>query len=542
MEVNNTKQSTGAPSLYSLTELQKDAAKYFGFRADKTLSIAQRLYESHKILSYPRTESRFLPTAMATEIWDHLKPIEGVPELESYVKGLSSARVDSIMKSKSYVDNAKITDHHAIIPTKEDVSKVWGKLSEDEKKLFTLVCKRLLAIFMDPYVVLKTSIVTESDDGSRFKTNGKVVQDKGYSVLYQSKAKDVLLPAVKKGDRLTVGKTGLIAKQTTPPERYNTQSLLDDMENAAKKMTSAQLRKILRDVSGLGTPATRAEILNKLEKHNFVAMQRKNFVPTDFGIAVCENYSARSAFSAELTAVWEEKLKKVEDGTMSPADFRTEMKDYVVAETEETANTECNLRMLSFPIVGECPFCGRPMRSYKKYFVCEHYKHASEPCKGCFNKDFFGHKITDTEMRGILKGKPTKAVELTKPDGSGKWNAGIMFDSERGRLAMARSKDSTHASVDGSKIAEKNKICTCPNCGGSVYKAKNYYLCSNRAEKQCEFICGIQVCGYDVTEADIKEVIANGQTKNKRDFIWKTGKKGTAYLALENGKVGLKFR
>jgi len=211
--------------------------------------------------------------------------------------------------------------------------------------------------------------------------------DKGYSALYQSDAKDVILPAVKKGDQLQVGKTGLAAKQTKPPARYNTTTLLADMENAAKKMTSEQMRKILRDVSGLGTPATRADILKKLETHNFVTMQRQNFVPTDFGIAVCKNFENRGAFSAELTAIWEEKLKRVENGDMIPAEFRAEMKNYVISETHDASQTECNLKMLSYPIVGKCPLCGNTMRSYKDYFVCENYKKGDTPCKGCFRKE-----------------------------------------------------------------------------------------------------------------------------------------------------------
>ena len=540
LDVQQTRQTTKAPSLYSLVELQKDASKYFGFRADKTLNIAQSLYETHKILSYPRTESRFLPTAMANEIWDHLMPIKGVPELKEYVAKLDSARVDSIMKSKSYVDNAKITDHHAIIPTKESVASVWGNLSEDEKKLFTLVCKRLIAIFMDPYVVLKTSLTTESADGSRFTTSGKVVQQKGFSVLYSSNAKDTILPAVKKGDKLSVAKTGIVEKQTKPPMRYNTETLLTAMQNVGKKLTSEQLRKVLRDTAGLGTSATRAEILKKLETHNYVTIQRQCFVPTDFGIAVCQNFEQRGAFSAELTAVWEDKLKKVENSELSVTDFRSQMKDYVISETKEASATDCNLRMLSYPIVGKCPLCGETMRSYKDYFVCEQYKKKDKPCTGCFKKDFFGHRITDAEMRGILKGKPTKEYELKSPRGKS-WKSAIAFVPERGCLGIANSKESSHENINEKDFAEKNKISSCPNCGGTIYKAKNYYLCSNKNEKQCPFICSINICGYEVTPEDIKETVENGQTKKKRNFIWKSGKKGTAYLALEGGKVGFKF-
>lgn len=536
--VAETKRTINPPSLYSLVELQKDAAKYFGFRADKTLNLAQSLYETHKILSYPRTESRFLPTAMAKEIRDHLKPICEIPELKPYVDGLADDKIDKVMKSKSYVDNAKITDHHAIIPTKARPNLT--KLNEDEKKLYILVCKRLLSIFLNPYIELKTTILSKTEDGSVFKTAGKVVQDAGYSVLYPANIKDVVLPQVKKGDSLKVVKTGVTAKQTKPPARYNTATLLTAMQNAGQKLTSEEMRRILRDTAGLGTSATRAGILEKLESYKFVFVQKQAFIPTDFGIAVCKNYAGHKVFSAELTAEWESKLKQVENGEMTTGVFSTEMEDYVRHETAEALKTENDMKALSYPVIGVCPICGKPMRSYKNYFVCDGYKKRENPCNGCYNKDFFGHKITDAEMKAMLKGKPTKAYALVSPKGK-KWTSSIIFDPEKKVLTIASAKGSTHSAVDISKIDEKDKICKCPVCGGIVYRAKNYYLCSNKNETGCSFLCGIHVCGYEVTPEDIREIVETGKTKEKKNFTWKSGKSGQAFLALKNNRVEFEF-
>lgn len=541
ISVEQKKQTIKAPSLYSLVELQKDAAKYFGFKADKTLKIAQDLYQTHKILTYPRSESRFLPTTMVKEIWDHLKPIASIPELAGYVNALTPAAVDPVMKSKSYVDNAKITDHHAIIPTAK--APELDKLSQDELAVYTLVCKRLLAIFMPPYVSLRTAVITQTDDGSRFRTNGKVVQDPGYTVLYPSQKKDVILPPLKEKDRVAVKKKAVVSGQTKPPVRYNTATLLDAMMTAGQKVPSAEMRQILRDTSGLGTAATRDRILKKLEEYSYVVIQRQSFVPTDFGMAVVENFGKCGVYSPILTAEWEKKLRAVEDGKMDEKAFMKEAVAYVRTETANALNTKCNLKMLVYPIIGKCPFCGKPMRSYKNYFVCEEYKHGDHPCIGCFNKDFFGHRISDADMRKMLSGTPTKEYELHSEKSGKTWKSGIMFDQESKRIRIAVSGSTVEKSpVSTSAPAAREEICKCPVCGGSIIKGKNYYICSNKGDNGCTFSCKIDMSGYEVTPDDIKETIANGTTKEMRDFIWGSGKKGKAYLCFDGKRITYKFR
>lgn len=538
-DVTAEKQSTRAPSLYSLVELQKDASRYFGFKADKTLNIAQSLYETHKVLTYPRTESRFLPTSMVGEIWDHINPIGSIPELEPYVKALQPQVVDSVMHSKNYVDNAKITDHHAIIPTK--IKPNFGKMNEDEKKIYTLVCKRLLSIFMPAYEVEKTTILTKTEDGSLFRTTGKVVVNPGFSVLYDNKAKDVILPAVKKGDAVNVAKVGIVTGKTRPPKRYTTDTLLAAMQNVGQKISSADLRKILRETAGLGTSATRAEILKKLESYNYVVIQRQSYVPTDFGMAVVDNFGDQDIFSPELTARWEAKLQDIENGKMVPDHFSQEMIEYTKKETAALLQTTCNLRLLAYPIVGECPFCHAPMRSYKEYFVCDNYKSQTNPCVGCYSKKFLDHTLTDAEIRGILKGKPTKVYKLTSAKQGKSWNSAIGFDFEQKKITFAQARSAAPEKTDRSKVVERSRICDCPVCGGTIYKAKNFYLCSNQVEKGCGFKCGITIAHYDVTEDDVKEICEYGHTLQKKPFIWKSGKHGSARLSLEGSDIKFDF-
>ena len=536
-EIVRKKSVTKPPSLYSLVELQKDAAKYFGYKADKTLNIAQSLYEKHKVLTYPRTESRFLPTAMSNEIWQHLNSIKGIPELKPIVDRLTTAHVDGVMKSKSYVDDGKITDHHAIIPTKTMCNM--NNLSEDEKNIYILVSKRLLSIFLPPYVVEQTVVITETFDGSLFKTVGKIVVDKGYSILYSSDKKDVVIPNMKKDDKILVLKKDVTSGETKPPARYNTSTLLSAMQNVGNKLSSKELREMLRDTAGLGTSATRAEILKKLETGKFVTVSKQSYIPTDFGMAVVDNFGEHNVFKAELTAVWETKLRAIEDGNLSESQFVTEMQEFVKKETREILNKNCTLSSLSKLVIGKCPVCGSDMRSFKDYFVCDSYKKGENPCNCCFKKEMFGHRLTDSEMKLILSGKSTKNIEMSK--GDKKWSAPIMLDKETKRLSFVKKVSQAKEDINPSAISTKAKICDCPNCGGSIYRGKSYYLCSSKNSDDCGFLTPVSLFGYNLTDNDVKEVCLNGQTSQAKKFIWKSGKSGFAKLGMKDKKIQIIF-
>ena len=534
-DVTAKKVSTKAPSLYSLVELQKDAAKMLGFKADKTLDIAQNLYEKLKLITYPRTESRALPTAMTGEIDQHIVVMAQIPELKPIVENLQQSKIDSVMKDKSYVDNAKVTDHHAIIPTK--IKANINNMSKDELAVYTLICKRFLSIFMPAYVVEKTDVLTETETGKSFKSSGKVVVDPGYSILYPHNSKDVVLPPLKKGDTVSIKKAAVTKGTTKPPARYNTATLLAAMQNVGQQLSNAEMRKILRDTAGLGTSATRAEILSKLETYRLVTIQKNCFVPTDFAMAVVSSFGQSQTFSPELTADWEMKLRDVEEGKMQEQDFYNEVLSFVQEETEKFLNTKSNLKVLSWPIVGNCPFCGKPMRSFKDYFVCEDYKHGDTPCIGCFRKEFFGHTLSDPEMRNLLNGKTINVKMVTK-EGK-KWTGPIKIDIAEKRIKIA-IEDSSNEEGEHGATKTKKEICTCPNCGGSIYKAKNYYLCTGRDEG-CELLCKIDLFGYTVTEEDIKKICQDGTLGRKEKFVWKSGRSGFAIIVLKDGKIGFEF-
>ena len=512
------KEETKAPTLYSLTELQKDASKYFGYTADKTLAIAQNLYERWKVTTYPRTECRVLPTAIVPEIPKHIAPIFETP-LKVYAQAITKADIDRATKGKDYVDNAKLTDHFAIIPTTEKPRL--SAMTPEEQNVYLLVCKRFLSIFMPPYVVEKTTIITDVG-GSLFKTLGKVEVDKGFGVLYTSKAKDTVLPPVKNGDKVNVTKTELTSGQTSPPQRYNTSTLLDAMQYAGNFVSSAESRKILKEIAGIGTTATRAEIIKKLQTVGMVEFKKNVFIPTEFGMQVIDIIGDQNFCSPQMTADWEEKLQGIEDGSYK-GDFKTDMTQYITDETAHLLEEKKNLSYLDRKTIGKCPCCGKNITVGKNYYMCADYKNG---CSFIIPKEYFGATISESEMTQMLKGKATKEKTFTVNGKSVK----SVLDLNDGKLYPNYQQ-----AVDKGVIIGK-----CPCCGGDIYESKNFYLCVNRDVKGCTFMIKKELSGASISATDVKNLLT-GKAIGPKQFTWKNGKTGAASVYLDGHDLKFKF-
>lgn len=535
--VQNKQKVTKAPTLYSLTELQKDASRQFGYSADKTEAIAQSLYEKH-LTSYPRTESRFLPTGMVPELMDHLKPLNATP-LKSYVAKITQTRIDQVTKTKDYVDNAKITDHHAIIPTK-DSCKDFNALPQDEQNLYLLICKRFLAIFMDPYVSQSTIVITDVN-GNTFRSTGKVEVSKGYSVLYAAKTKDVLLPALKKGESVEVKKTDLRKGQTQPPDRFNTATLLEAMQNAGNFVSSEESRKILRETAGIGTPATRKDILVKLESTGMCNLKKTVFYPTDFGIALIDAIGDRMICSPQMTADWEKKLKEVEDGTY-PGDFSKDIREYITKETKDIIDkVSVDLSAYAYEIIGKCPKCGAPVIEGKSYYLCSQYK---KSCDFLISKEKMGAKITKKDAAALLSGKQTAEKKLTTQAGKILNDTLILDQNFRvapGFTARKASMITDEKPIDPSEVKDIKSLGTCPACGGKIYEAHHFYLCTNRTSGACTWSISKTIRSSPISPEDVKDLLA-GKTTGVHTFIWASGKKGKARLKLNGSKLEFVFQ
>ncbi|WCF11750.1 DNA topoisomerase 3 (plasmid) [Paenibacillus thiaminolyticus] len=538
--IDKQRKHNYAPTLHSLLELQKEAGKAFGYTADKVLSIAQVLYEKKKLLSYPRTESRYLPKNLAGKLPNHLRALEGIEEVQDVVKEIlgNAKRMNEIMSSKKYVDDKKVTDHHAIIPT--TVRADLSTLSTEEKNIYMLVVKRLLSIFMDPYVVDKTLLISKVDD-EMFKSTGSTVINPGYMKLYQKAGKvkseeeeDAILPPLKKGDKLEVQAVRLISKQTTPPSRYDDPGLLQAMANAGGFVDDEDLKNILKETAGLGTSATRAGTIEKLISRKMIGRKGKSLVATQFGIDIIKTLNGKDIISPELTAKWEIKLRQIEEGNCQPKEFYNEMLDYINEVTEDysknlTATVSNN--KTDKESLGKCPKCSSEVYEGKSYYLCKKYKN---PCDFIIGKEIGGAKLSKTEVKKLLAGKETKEMEVTYRSGS-KRKTRLKLNAD-GKV-VSTDQGSSKGFSGGGK--ERKEIGKCPKCSDKIVETKDYYLCKGY-KQSCDFIQRKFFCGANITEEDMKNILSGNQTR-LIEFTWNNGRRGNARMEWTDNKINLVF-
>ncbi|MEC2331230.1 DNA topoisomerase III [Bacillus subtilis] len=361
-ELKKTAKKSFAPALYDLTELQRDAHKRFGFSAKETLSVLQKLYEQHKLVTYPRTDSRFLSSDIVPTLKDRLEGMEVKP----YAQYVSQIKKRGIKSHKGYVNDAKVSDHHAIIPTEEPL--VLSSLSDKERKLYDLIAKRFLAVLMPAFEYEETKVIAEIG-GETFTAKGKTVQSQGWKAVYdmadeddeQEDDRDQTLPALQKGDTLAVRALTETSGQTKPPSRFNEGTLLSAMENPSAFMQGEEkgLVKMLGETGGLGTVATRADIIEKLFNSFLIEKKNQDIFITSKGKQLLQ-LVPEDLKSPALTAEWEQKLSAIATGKLKSAVFIKDMKAYAHQTVKEIKNSSQTFRHDN--ITGTaCPECGKMM-------------------------------------------------------------------------------------------------------------------------------------------------------------------------------------
>ena len=357
-EVERKLQKEQPPQLYDLTELQRDANKRFGFSAKETLNYMQNLYETHKLLTYPRTDSRYLSQDIVATLKERLQAIS-IDVYEPYARELLQ---NGYKVSRRFVDDTKVSDHHAIIPTEEYVEL--QRLSPNEKKIYDLVVRRFLAVLSKPSEYEKTKIhaVFENMD---FYASGKVMKTDGWRALYQKNERfddedevedDQKLPALSKGHTYPVKDVRITSHFTKAPARYTEATLLSAMEHPSKFIQNNRMKAVLEDANGIGTVATRADIIEKLFKTNYIE-KRGNFIyPLSKGIQLV-SLVPEELRSPLLTAKWEEKLTAISKGTLKDREFKKEMRRYASDLVEKVKNSEANYRHDNMT-QKKCPECG----------------------------------------------------------------------------------------------------------------------------------------------------------------------------------------
>lgn len=383
--IEKTAKKTFSPGLYDLTELQRDANKKFGFSAKETLNIMQRLYENHKVLTYPRTDSRYIGSDVVGTLKERLKACAVGP----YRKLAGSLSMKPIKASKSFVDDKKVSDHHAIIPTEQFVQL--DHMTNEERKIYDLVVRRFLSVLMPPFEYEQTTVKAQAA-GEIFLAKGKIVKSPGWKEAYDSSwsddddeeeygtnrepaLKDQTLPTVKKGDTFPASKAELTTGKTKPPAHFNEATLLSAMENPIKFMEShdAKAAKTLGETGGLGTVATRADIIDKLFNTFLMEKRGKDIYITSKAKQLLE-LVPEDLRKPELTADWEMKLSKIADGRLKKEAFLSDIKDYTQDIIQEIKTGDGTFRHDNLTNT-KCPVCGKRMLSVNgknsKLLVCQ---------------------------------------------------------------------------------------------------------------------------------------------------------------------------
>ncbi|UYO36032.1 DNA topoisomerase III [Bacillus zhangzhouensis] len=354
-------KKTFAPGLYDLTELQRDAHKRYGFSAKETLSTLQRLYEQHKLVTYPRTDSRFISADIVPTLKDRLKGMNVRP----YAQHVNRILQSGVKAHKGFVNDAKVSDHHAIIPTEEELYP--GALSDKERKLYDLIAKRFLAVLMNPFEYEETTVIAKIGSET-FTAKGKTVQSAGWKAVYdesyedeESSEADQHLPLLSEGQSLEVRQLKETKGETKPPARFNEATLLSAMENPSAFMQNQEkdLVKTLGETGGLGTVATRADMIEKLFNSFLIEKKGKDIFITSKGKQLL-SLVPEDLRSPALTAEWEQKLSKIAKGQLKASQFMSEMKSYakqVVTEIKQTNQTFKHDNVTGT----HCPECGKLM-------------------------------------------------------------------------------------------------------------------------------------------------------------------------------------
>ena len=365
-EVNKSSRKSYAPGLYDLTELQRDANQRFGFSAKETLNIMQRLYEHHKLLTYPRTDSRYIGTDIVPTIKERLRACNTGP----YRKFIPALLKGPIHTSKAFVDDKKVSDHHAIIPTEEYAQLEY--LSNDERKIYDLVVRRFISVLMPAFEYEQTTM-SASAAGETFIAKGQIVLSPGWKAVYENDTasednKDdsitvsgQSLPLLKPGDAFTITHTDITSGRTKPPARFTEATLLSAMENPVKYMESkdASARKTLGETGGLGTVATRADIIEKLFHSFFIEKNGQEIHITSKGKQLL-SLVPEDLKKPELTASWEMKLSAIAKGSQKEQDFLQEIENYTRQLIDEIRTADGSFRHDNLTNT-KCPRCGKRM-------------------------------------------------------------------------------------------------------------------------------------------------------------------------------------
>jgi len=527
-ESRSTKQIS--PPLYDLTTLQRDANARFGFSARNTLAIAQALYERHKVLTYPRTDSKALPEDYPATV----KKTLGVLGDGGYGKFANKIlKNDWVAPSnKRIFNNAKISDHFAIIPTLQKPKR----LKEQEEKIYDLVVKRFLAVFYPAAEFLVTTRITLVSN-EPFKTEGKVMVKPGWMAIYGRDQQGEILIAVEKNEEVKTTGVEIEAEETRPPARFTEATLLSAMEGAGKLVEDEELREAMRE-SGLGTPATRANIIEELIRHRYLVREARELIPTAQAfslITLLNGLQVEALSKPELTGDWEHKLKEIERGGMDRDTFMTEIRKM----TEEIVHRAKSYENDTIPgdfgeLKTPCPKCGKLVKENYRRFSC-----SNGDCDFDFGKAMGGRFFELEEADELLTNRTIGPLQGFRSK-MGRPFAAIIKVTDENKVEFDFGEDEEEEAPD---FTEQKSIGKCLACGGNVFEHGMHYLCEKTSEKKCTFRSGKVILQREMKREELAKLLETGKTDLLEKFISKKGRPFKAYLVWDEKKkkTGFEF-
>lgn len=557
-----------APLLFNLAELQAECAKRFKISPDETLQIAQDLYEK-KLTTYPRTDARVLSSAVAKEISKNVSRLKGYEPVSQFVNAIMQSGTYRSIGRSAYTDDSKITDHYAIIPTGQltELNSVNGL----HRQVYDLIVRRFLSIFYPPAEYQTVKFIAKIEKESFF-AGGKILKSTGYLCVLGKEAAEekdedggekeegtnakMLLAMIEKlseNDVVPVKGMDIKEGKTSPPKRYTSGSMVLAMENAGQLIEDEELRAQIKG-SGIGTSATRAEIIKKLVRVGYLNLNRKSQVlmPTMLGEMIFETVSMTvpELLNPKMTASWEKGLDGITRGTVDMGEYRAKLEDFIRRETLSMAQTDRKQELIKRiqPLTGresrgaaarkklgiKCPLCDGEVETTPFGYGCSNYR--TNGCKFSIGT-IAGRDLTEEEVTKLLTEGKTEILNGFVSKLKKKFSAALIYKKDENGIPSIQFDFSGN-------VPDVLEGVACPVCGESIEIMPYGYTCRRHREnpEACYFSIG-KIAEKQLSKQDVTELIKNGHTQTLRGFKSKNGKKFDAVLTLteEDGRKKLKF-
>lgn len=557
-----------APLLFNLAELQAECAKRFKISPDETLQIAQDLYEK-KLTTYPRTDARVLSSAVAKEISKNVSRLKGYEPVSQFVNAIMQSGTYRSIGRSAYTDDSKITDHYAIIPTGQltELNSVNGL----HRQVYDLIVRRFLSIFYPPAEYQTVKFIAKIEKESFF-AGGKILKSPGYLCVLGKEAAEekdedggekeegtnakMLLAMIEKlseNDVVPVKGMDIKEGKTSPPKRYTSGSMVLAMENAGQLIEDEELRAQIKG-SGIGTSATRAEIIKKLVRVGYLNLNRKSQVlmPTMLGEMIFETVSMTvpELLNPKMTASWEKGLDGITRGTVDMGEYRAKLEDFIRRETLSMAQTDRKQELIKRiqPLTGresrgaaarkklgiKCPLCDGEVETTPFGYGCSNYR--TNGCKFSIGT-IAGRDLTEEEVTKLLTEGKTEILNGFVSKLKKKFSAALIYKKDENGIPSIQFDFSGN-------VPDVLEGVACPVCGESIEIMPYGYTCRRHREnpEACYFSIG-KIAEKQLSKQDVTELIKNGHTQTLRGFKSKNGKKFDAVLTLteEDGRKKLKF-